>query len=151
MISDIVPALAGAGMKRAPRRKQEVPADGCCNETTGIVIGSISGRGSGGRTARCAAAPEDFDDQHAAATARAWRAIIDHPVRIGGVGRCRWIDRRHWGGEQLPGACHVGLAAGAGEQPVVADAVKPLWQNVEQEAPDELLGGERHGEMRTGR
>src|SRR5215469_14363096 len=24
------------------------------------------------------------------------------------------------------------------------DAMKPLWQNVEQEAPDELLGAERH-------
>jgi hypothetical protein len=32
----------------------------------------------------------------------------------------------------------LGLAAGAGEQPVVADAVKSLRQNVEQEAPDEL-------------
>jgi hypothetical protein len=26
----------------------------------------------------------------------------------------------------------------------MADAMKPLWQNVEQEAPDELVGAERH-------
>src|SRR5215470_7588 len=42
------------------------------------------------------------------------------------------------------GAGEVGLAAGARQQPVVADAMKPLWQNVEQEAPDELVGTERH-------
>ena len=43
-------------------------------------------------------------------------------------------------GDQFPGARDVGLAAGAGEQPVVADAMEPLWQDVEQEAPDELVG-----------
>ena len=35
-------------------------------------------------------------------------------------------------------------SAGAGQQPVMADAMKPLWQNVEQEAPDELVGAECH-------
>ena len=67
--------------------------------------------------------------------------MIGRGVRIGCVVRCRRIDLRHWGGHQLPGARDVGLAAGAGQQPVVADAMKPLWQNVEQEAPDELVGG----------
>jgi hypothetical protein len=38
VISDIVPALAGAGMKRAARREQEVPANGRCNETLGTVM-----------------------------------------------------------------------------------------------------------------
>lgn len=38
----------------------------------------------------------------------------------------------------------AGLAAGAGEEAVVADAVEPLGQDVEQEAPDELIGIERH-------
>ncbi len=32
----------------------------------------------------------------------------------------------------------------AGEQAVVADAVEPLRQDVEQEAADELVGGDRH-------
>ena len=41
-------------------------------------------------------------------------------------------------------AIERGLAGGAGEQAVVADAVKALGQDVEQEAPDELVGAERH-------
>jgi uncharacterized BrkB/YihY/UPF0761 family membrane protein len=45
-------------------------------------------------------------------------------VRIGGVVRCRRIDPRHWRGDQLLGTRNVGLTAGAGEQPVVADAMK---------------------------
>ena len=48
-------------------------------------------------------------------------------------------------GEKFAGARDVGLAAGAGEQPVVADAVEALRQDVEQEAPDELARIERHG------
>ena len=49
--------------------------------------------------------------------------MIGDAVRIGGVVVCRWLDRRHWGGDQLPGARDVGLAAGAGQQPIVADAM----------------------------
>ena len=37
----------------------------------------------------------------------------------------------------------VGTAA-VGEEAVMADAMKPAWQRVQQEAPDELVGGERH-------
>lgn len=36
------------------------------------------------------------------------------------------------------------LAGSAGKQAVVADAVEALWQDVEQEATDELLGDQRH-------
>lgn len=32
----------------------------------------------------------------------------------------------------------------------MADAVKALRQNVEQKAPDELVGGERHGALAFG-
>ena len=74
-------------IKRARRRERDVPANGCCNETTGIVIGSNPARGAGGRAARCAAAPKDLDNHHAAAAARAWRAMIGRGVRIGGVVR----------------------------------------------------------------
>src|SRR5215831_17295334 len=70
---------------------------------------------AGGRAARCGGAGKDLDNDHAAAAARAWRTMI--------------------GG---------GVAAGARQQPVVADAMKPLWQNVEQKTPDELVGAERH-------
>src|SRR5215467_6145704 len=99
---------------------------------------------AGGRAARRGAAGKDLDNDHAAAAARAWRTMIGRGVRIGGVVHCRRINLRHWSSDQLPGARDVGLAAGAGQQAVVADAMKPLWQNVEQEAPDELVGAERH-------
>ena len=57
----------------------------------------------------------------------------------------RRIGHRHGHGDQFSGTRDILLAGGAGEQPVVTDAVEPLWQDVEQEAPDELVGGERHG------
>ena len=60
--------------------------------------------------------------------------MIGRGVRIGGLVRCRRIEPRHWCGDQLLGTRNVGLAAGAGEQPVVADAMKPLRQNLEQKA-----------------
>ena len=44
----------------------------------------------------------------------------------------------------VPWRARCWFAAGAGEQPVVADAVEPLGQDVEQEAPDELVGRQRH-------
>jgi hypothetical protein len=44
----------------------------------------------------------------------------------------------------MRGARDVGLAAGAGQQSLMADAMKPLGQDVEQEAPDERAGAERH-------
>jgi hypothetical protein len=46
--------------------------------------------------------------------------MIGRGARIGGVVHCRRIDLRHWSGDQLPGARNVGLAAGAGQQSVVA-------------------------------
>jgi hypothetical protein len=53
--------------------------------------------------------------------------MIGWGLRIGGVVRCRWIDCWHWSGHQLVGARNVGFAAGAGEQPVVADAMSAVW------------------------
>jgi hypothetical protein len=53
--------------------------------------------------------------------------MIGCGLRIGGVVRCRWIDCWHWGGHSAAWRAQVGFAAGAGEQPVVADAMKPLW------------------------
>jgi hypothetical protein len=57
--------------------------------------------------------------------------MIGHGVGIDCVVHCRRIDCRHWDGHQLLGTRNVGLAAGAGQQSVVADAMKPLRQNVE--------------------
>ena len=52
---------------------------------------------------------------------------------------CRFCN-----GEQLARAGDVVGAGAAGEQAVVADAVEALRQDVDQEAADELVGGERH-------
>ena len=112
------------------------------HERTGIVIASNPDTGARGRwAARCTVARKDLDNNHAASAARAWWAMIGRGVRIGRVVCCQRLDLRHWGGHQLPGTRNVGLAAGTGEQPIVADAMKPLWQNMEQEAPDELVAG----------
>jgi hypothetical protein len=45
---------------------------------------------------RCAAARKDLDNDHAAAAARAWRAMIGRGVRIGGVVHCRRINLQRY-------------------------------------------------------
>jgi len=81
---------------------------------------------------RCAAL-EDFDDDHATATAWTSRlAGIDS-----GTGRLAF---RLCNSEQLTGTCDVAGAGAAGEQTVVADSVEALRQDVDQEATDELAG-----------
>src|SRR5215471_6544175 len=131
-------ALTGAGTKRAWRRERDVPAKEYGTETARIIIALNPDPGAGGRAARGAAARKDLDNDHMAAAARARRAMIGRGVWIGRVVRCQWLDSCHGAGHQLLGARNVGFAAGGGEQPVVADAMKPLRQNVEQ--PDELVG-----------
>src|SRR5271163_1741429 len=44
----------------------------------------------------------------------------------------------------------TGLACGTGEQAVVPDAVKATWQDMEQEAADELVRCERHDALPLG-
>lgn len=46
------------------------------------------------------------------------------------------------GGEQLTGACDVVGASAFGKQAVMADAVEAGWQRVDEEAADELAGGQ---------
>jgi hypothetical protein len=65
--------------------------------------------------------------------------------RRGSTGRLGAHRFRLGRGEQLPGVGDVRLAWGAGEEPVVADAVEALGEDVQQEAPDELAGREGHG------
>ena len=67
------------------------------------------------RAARGGAARKDLDNDHAAAAARAWRAMIGRGGRIGCVVCCWWLDLRHWGADKLLGARDVGFAAGAGQ------------------------------------
>src|SRR6478672_9023474 len=77
-------------MKRARCRERDVPANRCCNGTTRIVIASNPDPGAGGRwAAGYVAARKDLDNDHAAAAARARRAMIGHGVGIDCVVRCR--------------------------------------------------------------
>jgi hypothetical protein len=90
-----------------------------------------------------AAAREGLDDEHASAAAGA--RLRQHAGFVG-----RW---GLWGillfaadrdGEQLARPRDVGGAAATGQQSVVSDAMEALWQDVDQEAPDELVGCQRH-------
>ena len=86
-----------------------------------------------GRRSAC----EGFDDDHAAAAAWAGMrvVVIDDMDRLG-LGL--------WDGEQLAGSRDVVGAGGFGQQAVMADAMEALWQDVDEEAADELVGCERH-------
>ena len=62
--------------------------------------------------------------------------------RLAGVGAGGTVaGLRH--GEQLAGSRDVVGSVTVGEQPIVSDAMEALRQHVDQEAPDELVGGER--------
>src|SRR5271166_967899 len=54
------------------------------------------------------------------------------------------LGRRRRADKEFAGARYIGFSCGAGEQAVMTDAVEALWQNMEQEAADELLRRERH-------
>src|ERR1700758_1072836 len=73
-------------MKRGQHRERDVPANRCCQETNRIVIASNHDLGaSRWRAAGLAAARKDLDNNHAAAAARAWRAMTGGEIRIGCV------------------------------------------------------------------
>jgi hypothetical protein len=68
-----------------------------------------------------------FDDDHMSTTAWAWRASIDRLNRFS----ISWWSRDV---EELACQRDAGFARVRGEQSIVADAVKALWQDVEQKA-----------------
>src|SRR6267378_7092053 len=87
------------------------------------------------------AALESLDDDHAAAAARTRlreRLVGLGAVGIPGLGLCRGHVEQTADPGDVVGAC------GAGEQAVVADAMEALRQDVDEEAADELAGGECH-------
>ena len=61
-----------------------------------------------------------------------------------GVGCLDGIDWDEGYCEQLADTCDIAGAGLAGEEAVVADAVEARWQDMHQEAADELVGIERH-------
>ena len=80
---------------------------------------------------------EGLDNDHTAAAVWAGMRII----AIGGIGRFGLVL---WDGEHLAGARDVVGAGGFGQQAVMADAVESVWQHMDQETADELVGCERH-------
>src|SRR5438132_543 len=90
-----------------------------------------------------------LDDDHATT---ATRAGMDRLVcRLGcdrrllqlrGLG---WLRRRRLGDQLARPLDRVGLAATAGQEPVVAYSVEALGQHVKHEAPYELGRCKRHG------
>ena len=90
-----------------------------------------------------APAPEGLDDDHVAAAAGAWRPDIGWLFRWTVLGW--WRD-----GEKFTGAGQGELADASGEKAVVADAVEPARQKVEQKAANELVGAKRHNPLPVG-
>ena len=88
------------------------------------------------RRTRLAPASEDLDDAHAAAATGTGRRRIDF-CRFG---RFRWWQRN----QQFASTVNAGLAGGAGEQPVMPDAVESQRQDMQQEPSHELVGIECH-------
>ncbi len=92
---------------------------------------------------RCAATLECLDDDHAPAAARAGIrgrlgfTVIRTACVVGLPGRL-------WDMEQLTGSGDILGPAAIGEQAIMADAVEPAGQHVDEEAADELVDGECH-------
>ena len=80
---------------------------------------------------------EHLDDDHAPAAA--WAARLAGITAAAAGSAFRFCN-----GEQLTRPRHVVGAGASGEQAVVADAMEAFRQHVEEEAADELVGGERH-------
>ncbi len=81
-------------------------------------IGSRPGPGTGGPAGRCAAARKDLDNDHAAAVAGAWRAMIGgSDIRIGCILCRRWLDLRDWGDYQLLARAMLALQAALATSP----------------------------------
>ena len=80
---------------------------------------------------------EDLDEHHAAtaAGARLGERLLVVGVGVGGRSGLRFAS---WRAEQLSGLRDVLFAPIAGEQAVVADAVKAGGRYVDQESADEL-------------
>src|SRR5579864_9102454 len=89
------------------------------------------------RRARLHPAVEGLDDAHAATAAGTGWSLIGRLDCFDGIGR-----RRH--GEQFARVFEAGLAGGAGEQAVMADAMEAARQYVERETTNELVRSKRH-------
>lgn len=96
------------------------------------------------RPSRLAPSGKDLDDDHRTTTAwaRRWRD------RFGFRDFWRWCG---YDIQQFPHPGEAGLAAGTGQQAIMADAMKSPWQDMQHEAADELIRGECHDLLLVGR
>src|SRR6185436_138229 len=92
---------------------------------------------------RLTAACEHLDDDHATAAARARAGQHARLVRAGCF-LLLGLDDARSSAEQLASTCDALGAIGVGEEPIVADTVEALRQDVDQEAADELVRRQRH-------
>src|SRR5690606_9665737 len=74
---------------------------------------------------------------HASTAAPAWRTKV---LQLVGVA---WVRRRD-DIQEFAGERETGLAGRASQQAVMPDAMKAAWQDMKQEAADELVGRKRH-------
>src|SRR3546814_13993871 len=72
-----------------------------------------------------------------------WRPDVDDLLRC--VVSGWWCE-----GQQRPHALEAGFPVGAGKQSIMADAVEPARQDVEQQAADELVRFQCHDGLGTG-
>jgi hypothetical protein len=96
-----------------------------------------------------AAGFEGLDNDHAPAAAR---TSVPRLVFVSTRGVIAVAARRGWVGcaEEPAGQCDIGGSAGIGEEAIMADAVEPVGQDVDQKAANELVGIERHKLVTSG-
>ena len=96
--------------------------------------GLLSWRRSGSRHL---SAPEGLDDAHLPAAVGAWPAQCEGWCRL-----IRWLVwfRRFDVSKQRADPGDFLFVTGSGQEAVVEDTVESVWQNMHQEAADELEG-----------
>src|SRR5215472_6725081 len=102
-----------------------------------------------GPQSRLAAGFEDLDDDHTPAAARTSVPLF---VGLSSFSATGLFRRRGWVGcaEEPSGQCDIGGPVGIGEEAIVADAVEPVGQDMDQKAADEFVGIERHQLVASG-
>ena len=108
-----------------------------------VLVMSCRTQPSGGPEPRLAARLEGLDDDHASAAARANVRLLVLAATIGAIAAPARRGRVGYA-EEPAGQCDIVGAIGVGEEAVVADAMEPTGQHMDQEAADELVGVERH-------
>ena len=72
--------------------------------------------------------------------------LVSTPGAIALAARWGWVECT----EEPAGQCDVGGPVGIGEETIVADAVEPVGQDIDQKAANELVSTERHQLVTSG-